>query len=249
MSASGRLVILCGPSCVGKTPLAKSLAKFHPDLSSRLQRLVMINSRSPRPGEIEGKDYYFRTREQVEGLRSDKRYVVLPVHHDLQALDLRQIESILERGDAFYEGNSTVSRTLLSHPQLAGVAKLSVFLSPLSKEEIVYFKAPERHASLNQLLTDIQRRKLLRRTTRQKTNLSLKDLEDIEKRASDAYPELQDAWRFDYVIPNHDGEDSDNWEAFYYLIGDARKTLAAFAALLKGSVPVEAEKWDESLLA
>ena len=48
------------------------------------------------------------------------------------------------------------------------------------------------------------------------------DLEDIEKRASSAYRELQEAWRFDHVIPNHDGEDSDNWEAFYYLIGDAR---------------------------
>jgi hypothetical protein len=27
------------------------------------------------------------------------------------------------------------------------------------------------------------------------------------------------------------------WEAFYYLIGDARKTLEAFAQLLKGSTP------------
>ncbi len=244
----GRLVILCGPSCVGKTPLAKSLAKFYPDLSARLQKLVMINSRSPRPGEIEGKDYHFRTREQLEALRSDKRYVVLPVHHDLQALDIQHLESLLERGDAFYEGNSSVGCTLLAHPRLAGVRKLSVFISPLSKEEIVYFNAPERNVSLTQLLTDVQRRKLLRRTTRQKTNLSLKDLEDIEKRAADAYPELQDAWHFDYVIPNHDGEDSDNWEAFYYLIGDARKTLEAFVAFLQGEVPSNAEKWNENLL-
>jgi guanylate kinase len=50
------------------------------------------------------------------------------------------------------------------------------------------------------------------------------------------------------VIPNHDGEDSDHWEAFYYLIGDARKTLDAFAALLKGSVPPAVEKWEEDLL-
>ena len=28
----GRLVILSGPSCVGKSPLAKALARFHPDL-------------------------------------------------------------------------------------------------------------------------------------------------------------------------------------------------------------------------
>ena len=79
-------------------------------------------------------------------------------------------------------------------------------------------------------------------------HLSLRDLEDIEKRASSAYRELQEAWRFDHVIPNHDGEDSDNWEAFYYLIGDARNTLEAFAALLKGSVPANVEKWEQQLL-
>src|SRR5579862_9916164 len=247
-SHKGRLVLLIGPSCVAKTPLFKALGKFYPEVRARLQKLVMINSRAPRPGEINGVDFHFRTRAQLEALRSDPRYAVLPVHHDLQALDIQQLESLLERGDAFYEGNSSVGRTLLAHPRLGGVRKLSVFISPLSKEEILYFKAPERNVNLADLLTDIQRRKLLRRTTRQKTNLSLKDLEDIEKRATDAYPELQDAWRFDYVIPNHDGEDSDNWEAFYYLIGDARKTLDAFADLLQGSIPAIAEKWDERLL-
>lgn len=247
-SVSNRLILLIGPSCVGKTPLYKSLAKFYPELRTSLQKLIMINSRAPRPGELDGVDYHFRTRAQLEALRNDPHYAVLPVHNDLQALDIQELESLLERGDAFYEGNSSVGRTLLSHPRLAGIRKLSVFISPLSKEEIAYFKAPQRSVSLPDLLTDIQRRKLLRRTTRQKPNPSLKDLEDIEKRASDAYPESLDAWRFDYVIPNHDGEDSDNWEAVYYPIGDARKALEAFAALLKGSIPAGIEKWDKKLL-
>lgn len=247
--APGRLVLLIGPSCVGKTPLYKSVAKFYPELRARLQKLVMINSRAPRPGELDGVDYHFCTRAQLEALRNHSRYAVLPVHNDLQALDVQELESLLAGGDTFYEGNSSVGRMLLTHPRLARVPKLSVFLSPLSKEEIVYFKAPGRNISLDQLVTDIQRRKLLRRTTRQKPNPSLKDLEDIEKRASDAYPELLDAWRFDYVIANHDGEDSDNWEAFYYPIGDARKALEAFAALLNGSVPANAEKWGGNLLS
>ena len=89
---------------------------------------------------------------------------------------------------------------------------------------------------------------LLRRTRRQKGELSAMDLENIETRASSAYRELQEAWHFQYVIPNHDGEDSDNWDAFYYLIGDARKTLEAFVALLQGSVPPSAEHWDQDLL-
>jgi guanylate kinase len=92
------------------------------------------------------------------------------------------------------------------------------------------------------------RRKLLRRTRRQKGELSVKDLENIETRASSAYRELQDACHFQYVIPNHDGEDSDHWEAFYYPIGEARQSLQAVVALLEGAVPTCAEHWEEALL-
>jgi guanylate kinase len=245
---AGRLVILSGPSCVGKTPLYKSLGKFCPELAAQLHKLVLVNSRGPRPGEGDGVDFHFRTRAQVEELRTDPRYAVLEARDDLQALDLDELESLLRRGDVFFEGNPRVARALQTHPRLAGVNRLSIFVSPLSQEEITYLKAPERNISLPELLTDIMRRKLLRRTRRQKGDLSAKDLQDIETRASSAYRELQEAWHFQHVIPNHDGEDSDNWEAFYYPLGDARKTLDAFVALLKGVVPPNVEKWEERLL-
>jgi|CZKJ01.1.fsa_nt_gi guanylate kinase len=245
---SGRLVILSGPSCVGKSPLYKSLGKFYPDLNSKLHKLVLVNSRAPRPGELDGVDYHFRTRDQVEALRAEHRYAVVEARDDLQALDMEELESLLRRGDVFFEGNPYVGRALQTHPRLVGVNRLSIFLSPLSRDEIAYLKAPERNLSLHEFLTDVMRRKLLRRTQRQKGDLSAKDLENVETRASSAYRELQGAWQFQYVIPNHDGEDSDNWEAFYYLIGDARKTLDAFVGLLKGSVPPGAEQWEESLL-
>ncbi len=246
---AGRLVILSGPSCVGKTPLYKSLGKFYPELSGQLHKLVLVNSRSPRPGERDGVDFHFRTREQVEGLRADPRYAVLEARDDLQALDLTDLDSLLRSGDVFFEGNANVARALQTHPRLERINRLSIFVSPLAQEEIIYLKAPERNVSLPELLTDIMRRKLLRRTHRQKGELSAKDLKDIESRASSAYRELQEAWHFQHVIPNHDGEDSDNWEAFYYPLGDARKTLDAFAALLKGVVPLGVEKWEEHLLS
>lgn len=245
---SGRLVILSGPSCVGKSPLDRALGKFYPELRSRLRKLVLYNSRAPRPGEVEGVDYYFRTRSQVEALRAASRYALMDVRGDLQALDVEELRVLLEEGDAFFEGNPFVGRALQTHPQLARIDRLSVFLSPLSKEEIIYLKAPERNLSLADLVADIMRRKLLRRTRRQKLELSAMDLENIERRASSAYRELKEAWHFDHVIPNHDGEDSDNWEAFYYPLGDARKALNAFAALLAGRIPPEVEKWEESLL-
>jgi len=245
---SRRLVILSGPSCVGKSPLEKALAKFHPQLRRALRKLVLYNSRSPRPGELDGVDYHFRTRSQVEALRAQTRYAILDVRGDLQALDVDEMRVWLAESSAFFEGNPFVGRALQTHPALAGIDRLSVFLSPLSKEEVIYLKAPERNVSLSDLIADIMRHKLLRRTHRQKLELSAKDLENIEARATSAYRELKEAWHFDYVIPNHDGEDSDNWEAFYYPIGDARKALSAFVALLEGKVQPGVEKWEENLI-
>jgi guanylate kinase len=246
--ARGRLIILSGPSCIGKSPLEKALARFFPELRSQLRKLVLYNTRAPRPGEVEGVDYHFRPRSHLEELRGNSGYAVLDVRGDLQALDLEELQALLNHGDALFEGNPFVGRLLQTHPRLAGVSRVSVFLSPLSREEIIYLKAPERNVSFPDLLADIMRRKLLRRARRQKNELSLRDLENIEARASSSYRELKDAWCFQYVIPNHDGEDSDNWDAFYFPIGDARRSLLMFTSLLKSVVPQGVETWEKDLV-
>ena len=114
--------------------------------------------------------------------------------------------------------------------------------------EVVLFLHNEARVSLPDLVTDVMRRKLLRRAQRQKTQLSLKDLEEIERRAGSAYRELKEAHHFEYVIPNHDGEDSDIWEAFYHPLGDARRALLAVVAFLRGEGPKGVEKWEKDLL-
>jgi guanylate kinase len=101
----------------------------------------------------------------------------------------------------------------------------------VSREEILFLR-DQAQVSLPDLLADVMRRKLLRRAQRQKTYHALKDLEEIERRAGSAYRELWDAHSFEYVIPNHDGEDSDNWEAFYYPLGDTRRAFLAVVALI-----------------
>jgi len=248
-SPAGRLVILSGPSCVGKSPLDRALARLYPALRGRLRKLVLFNSRAPRPGEADGVDYHFRVRADIEALRSQPRFAVLDVRGDLQALDLPELEALLERGDAFFEGNPFVARLLQTHPALAQVSRLSVFLSPLSREEILFLKDPARGVALPELITDVMRRKLLRRTRRQNGELSLSDLENIERRAGSAFRELQEAVHFDWVIANHDGEDSDNWEAFYYPLGDARQALLAFVDLLEDRVPDHAERWEAGVIS
>jgi guanylate kinase len=209
--------------------------------------LVLYNDRQPRPGEQDGVDYHFRSRPAIEAFRGQDRYAVVEVRGDLQALDVDELAAILGRGDAFFEGNPFVACALLAHPRLGQIAKLSCFLSPLSREEILACR--RRHdLALSELVADVMRRKLLRRTQRQRGTLGLKDLEEIERRARSAYRELQLARCFDQVIVNHDGEDSEQWDAFPEPIGDARRSVETFATLLRGDVASIAEKWDEELL-
>ena len=244
---SGRLVILTGPSCAGKTPLVRAFRRFWPEQTRTLQAVVLQNSRAPRPGEVDGVEHHFRSRDHIERLRDDGRYVVIDVRGDLQALDVVELTESLESGDAVYEGNPYVARELLTNSRLAGIQRLSVFLSPLSKEEIQYL-CEQPAVSLRGLTTEMMRRRQLRRGHRLKGMLSAHDLDDAERRATRAYDELRMAHEFDFVVPNHDGEDSENWDAFYFPLGDARKTLRAVVDLVTGEIPPSAEKWEPDLL-
>jgi guanylate kinase len=234
---------------VGKGPLYNALRKFYPHLAARLKQVVLYNSRDPRPGELEGVDYFFRPQAEIEELARKPGFTSAIVRGDLQAIEIASIQKILDQDkDAFFEGNPFIPAKLSESKELQGIPTLKVFLSPLSQEEILFLTDPSQRTNLGNLLSDIMRRKLLRRTQRQKINLSMKDLENIEKRVASAIVELREAWKFDYVIPNHDGEDSEHWDAFYYPIGDARKTLLAFAALLQGETPSGVERWEKDLV-
>lgn len=61
---NGRLIVLTGPSGVGKGTLLKSLMARHPELWLS----VSVTTRSPRPGEIDGQDYFFINHEEFEHL-------------------------------------------------------------------------------------------------------------------------------------------------------------------------------------
>ncbi len=178
--------------------------------------------------------------------RRKENFILLEIRGDLQGLDLEDLRTCVNQGEhVLFEGNPFIPEAIFAHPYMARTDMVKVFLSPLSREDILWLKS--RGADLYEVLTDIMRRKLLRRTQRQKGLLSAKDLENIEKRAVSAPIELRYAAQYDWVIPNHDGEDSDNWQAFYYPLGDALRSLHIFAAILNDDIPAGAEQWEEGM--
>lgn len=63
MSERGLLIVLSGPSGVGKGTVRKAI--FERD-DNEFQYSVSMTTRSMRAGEVEGVDYYFRTKEEFE---------------------------------------------------------------------------------------------------------------------------------------------------------------------------------------
>ena len=61
----GALIIVSGPSGCGKTTVVRRLLERNPEY----RRSISVTTRAKRPGEENGKDYYFRSREEFERLR------------------------------------------------------------------------------------------------------------------------------------------------------------------------------------
>ena len=58
------LFVVSGAAGTGKDSVVKALREAHPEI----EKTVSATTRSPRPGEQEGVDYYYRTQEQFRQL-------------------------------------------------------------------------------------------------------------------------------------------------------------------------------------
>ena len=230
-----KLVVLSGPSCVGKGPLRAALRRYHADI--RYAELVVCNSRKPRlkqrtgpfevnAYEIHGLDYYFLPRGLFHQL-DRSRFIVGDVRSDIQAIDMEQVQELLVDNDLIL---AEVFHTLGRGPtkwvesqKSPAFSVRSVFISPLSDEEI---RDEAKRAGTDH--ADVVYRTMKAKLERRKEDAAKK----IEERARSAFVEMQDACHYTDRIVNHAGEDArDQWGD--PLGAEAKRVLEEFVAILR----------------
>lgn len=201
-----KLVLLSGPSCVGKGPMRAALADLYPGI--RFAVPVWYHSRRPRLKkatgryEVHGIDYYFVTRSVIEGMDPD-RFITGRVHEtEIQALDTAYLLDLFAGNDIVF---TEIYHTFLG--QMAewverqdtyDIELRSVFLTPMAEEEVAR-RAAEKGISPDEAVYEVMIEKQKRRG---------EDPPDkLEERARGAYAEMRHAHRFTDVIVNHAGED------------------------------------------
>lgn len=68
----GKLIIVSGPSGAGKSTLLKRLFELKP---GPLVASVSVTTRPPRPGEVDGVDYYFVSQEEFARRRAQGEFL------------------------------------------------------------------------------------------------------------------------------------------------------------------------------
>lgn len=166
----GQLVVLAGPSAVGKSTVVSGLRSAVPDLYFS----VSMTTRAPRPGEVDGKDYFFVTPEHFQG-RIDRGEMLewADIHGGLQrsGTPAGPVQEAMDAG-----------RPVLVEVDLAGARNIKRLLP----EARTVFLAPPSWDILVQRLT----------------GRGTETPEVIERRLTTAREELDAQGEFDVVVVN-----------------------------------------------
>ncbi len=92
---TGKLVILSGPSGVGKDTIIDAWSKLNP----LVRRVVAYTTRSPRPGEVNKVDYHFVPPDSFDEMVSNGAFLEHKrVHDHHYATPLHDLEEMLKAG-------------------------------------------------------------------------------------------------------------------------------------------------------
>ena len=94
--ASGRLIVISGPSGVGKDTVLQELFRLDP----HLRYSVSYTTRAPRPGEIDGTSYSFVDEPTFRGMAERGEFLESArVHGNLYGTSLARVRECLDRGE------------------------------------------------------------------------------------------------------------------------------------------------------
>ena len=165
----GNIIVISGPSGCGKGTVIGELLKK----DSSFQLSVSMTTRLPRPGEVDGRDYYFVSKEVFEQRIADGDLLEYTNYNGnfygtpKKELSTRQAAGINIILDIEVEGADNIRKANLENV-------VTIFLAPPSFEEL--------------------RRRLIGRGT--------EPIEVIENRLARAKIELAEQNQYDYVIIN-----------------------------------------------
>ncbi len=131
MASPKPLLVICGPSGVGKSVLLRALLGRH---GKRVACAVSHTSRAPRAGEVDGIAYHFSTREEMEALRSRGEFVEhAVVHGNIYGTSRGALEDVQRAGkvcllDVDVQGVRSIRRAALDCQ--------AVMLRPPSREAL-----------------------------------------------------------------------------------------------------------------
>ncbi|MEN6640802.1 MAG: guanylate kinase [Armatimonadia bacterium] len=133
MRKQGVLLVVAGPSGVGKGTIINRIIERNPEVRCS----VSCTTRAPRPGEVDGQDYYFVTVDEFHRMREQGELLEWAlVHQDLlYGTPRKPVEEALERAeDLILEIDYQGARSLR---QALGDRATLVFVAPPRWQDLV----------------------------------------------------------------------------------------------------------------
>jgi guanylate kinase len=126
----GRLIVLSGPSGVGKDTVLHELRTLEPGL----RYSVSYTTRAPRPGEVDGVAYSFIDRDQFLAMAERGEFLEwAEVHGHLYGTSEARVKEALDRGEDIVL-KIDVQGAAWIRPRVDGAS--FIFLLPPSEEEL-----------------------------------------------------------------------------------------------------------------
>jgi guanylate kinase len=130
-SRRGRLIVLSGPSGVGKDTVIEALLP----LRASLRRPAAYTTRVPRPGEVDGRDYSFVDQGTFTEMEAADQFLeTAAVHGNRYGTARQRVTELLDDG---YDVLLKLDVQGAAQLREAGVDATFVFLAPPSRDVLV----------------------------------------------------------------------------------------------------------------